>query len=349
MAPDYSSVIGSDGGIANSGKSIYDSLHDSPDFYLAGGDLEVILRIGLVGLDLNYPLRTRSKVLKAKVCEILGYPVPKSFKRTKPLARFPGQDFDTYVQKSNNLQIWNEEITPTRRYVIIRLDEGSKVVGVRVVTGEVLAKLDTTGTLTKKYQAKSRAPVTQSALISQSDSYSVHKAIAALPNHKLTPRQGGTRSLALDFGGFLPIEALFKKLLKLSGKRLSDPGLDQERNRGAALHRAVCATLGQVEYADSGSFPDVMEQLVEVKLQTAATIDLGLVSPDDATPLEFFPLVRHCDVRYAVFYGTVVGSEVRLDHLVLTRGSDFFSFFQRFEGKVINAKLQIPLPRDFFG
>lgn len=347
MTPDYSSVVGGDGDIAKSGKNIYDSLHDSPDFFLAGGDLEAILRAGLVGLDLNYPLRTRSKVLKSKICEVLGYPVPASFKKSKP--RFPGQDFDTYVQKSNNLQIWNEEITPTRRYVIIRLDEGSKVVGVRVVTGEVLAKLDTTGTLTKKYQAKSRSPVTQSVLVSQSDSYSVHDAIAALPNRKLSLPQSGSRSLTLDFSGFLSIEALFKKLLKLSGKRLSDPGIDQERNRGAALHRAVCATLGMAEYADTGSFPDVLEQLVEVKLQTAATIDLGLVSPDDTPPLDFFPRVRHCDVRYAVFYGTVVGREVRLDHLVLTRGADFFSFFQRFEGKVVNAKLQIPLPRDFFG
>ena len=162
MSPDYSSVVGSDGGIAKSGKTIYDALHESPDFILSGGDLEAILRAGLFGLDLNYPLRTRSKVLKSRICGILGYPVPASFKKSKP--RFPGQDFDTYVQKSNNLQIWNEEITPTRRYVIIRLDEGSKVVGIRVVTGEVLAKLDTTGTLTRKYQAKSRAPVTQSEL-----------------------------------------------------------------------------------------------------------------------------------------------------------------------------------------
>ena len=91
------------------------------------------------------------------------------------------------------------------------------------------------------------------------------------------------------------------------------------------------------------------EQLLEVKLQTAATIDLGLVSPDDMTPLEFLSGVRHCDVRYAVYYGTILGSEVRLDHLVLSRGADFFTYFQRFEGRVINAKLQITLPRDFFG
>lgn len=153
----------------------------------------------------------------------------------------------------------------------------------------------------------------------------------------------------MDFSAFLPIEALYRSLLKLVGKRLSDPGLGQERSRGAALHRAVCATLGVAEYADTGSFPDVPEQLVEVKPQTAATIDLGLVSPDDATPLELFPRVRHCDVRYTVFYGALVGNEVKLEHLLLTRGADFFSFFQRFEGKVVNVKLQIPLPHDFFG
>ena len=191
MPIDYSTVAGGDGALARSGRTIYDLLHDSPEHFLPSADLESILRSGLLGLDLNYPLRTRSKVLKSKICEILGYPVPASFKRSQP--RFPGQDFDTYVQKSNNLQIWNEEITPTRRYVIIRVDESSKVTGVRVVTGEVLAKLDTTGTLTKKYQAKSRAPVAASVLVSQSDAYSVHDALARLPNRTLIRSETGAR------------------------------------------------------------------------------------------------------------------------------------------------------------
>lgn len=347
MLPDYSSIVGVDGARSKSGKTIYDTLRESSEFFLPAANLEAILRDGLLGFDLNYPLRTRSKVLKSKICEILGYPVPTSFKKSKP--RFPGQDFDTYVQKPNNLQIWNEEIVPTRRYVIIRLDESSKVTGVRVVTGEILGRLDTTGTLTKKYQAKSREPVTASVLVSQSDAYGVHDAIAAIPNRTLVLEQSGGRTLVLDFKKFLPVDALYKRLLSLVGKRLTDPGLDQERNRGAALHKAVCEVLGMAEYSDTGNFPDVMEQFLEIKLQTASTIDLGLVSPDDATSLDFLRRVRHCDVRYAVFYGTVVGEEVRLDHLVLTRGADFFSFFQRFEGKVVNAKLQIPLRRGFFG
>src|SRR6266540_3196268 len=206
MASDYSSVVGNDGGLAKSGKSIYDALHDSPEFFLAARDLEAVLRDGLVGLDLNYPLRTRSKVLKSKICEILGYPVPASFRKSKP--RFPGQDFDTYVQKSNNLQIWNEEITPTRRYVIIRLDDASKVVGVRVVTGEVLAKLDPTGTLTKKYQAKSREPVTASVLVTLSDAFSVHETIGKLPNRSLALNEIDRRRVTWDFNRVLPIADL---------------------------------------------------------------------------------------------------------------------------------------------
>lgn len=53
-------------------------------------------------------------------------------------------------------------------------------------------------------------------------------------------------------------------------------------------------------------------------------------------------------MRYAVFYGVIVPSGVRLDAVVVTTGADFFSFFQKFAGKVRNAKLQIPLPGDFF-
>src|SRR5437868_5384972 len=119
--------------IRASGLTIYDSLQSRLDLFLNDEDLERILNKALYGLVLNQPLRTRSKVLKSKVCEVLGYPSPSSFKRTRP--RFPGQNFDTYVQKSNNLQIWNEEVSPSRRDVLIRVDENDKVCKVRVVTG----------------------------------------------------------------------------------------------------------------------------------------------------------------------------------------------------------------------
>src|SRR5207302_4736347 len=136
------------------------------------------------------------------------------FKRTHP--RFPGQNFDTYVQKSNNLQIWNQEVTPSRRYVVIRVDERSRVSAVRVVTGTVLAELDRTGTLTHKYQAKSRAPVSGSILVSAHDTANVIRRLIAPEAIALEPAEGLV-PMRPDRHRFLPISALYQLLSSLFG------------------------------------------------------------------------------------------------------------------------------------
>lgn len=316
--------------IRKSGLTIYDSLAEHPGLFIPNSDLEAILNTGLTGQRLNHPLRTRSKVVKRLVCQSLGYPVPSTFSKSKP--RFPGQNFDTYVQKANNLQIWNEDVSPSRRYVIVRLDCEDYITKVRVVSGEVVSELDTTGTLTQKFQARSRNPVNQSTLASSSDT----DVIAGLIRNKT------------QFPNLMPIESVFQRLKSLVGTTLHNVGMDQERNRGGELHRAISKCLGVPVHFDSGQFPDVIDQLLEVKLQTSPTIDLGLVCPDSTGTVAGVPEIRHCDVRYAVFYGTVHNDRVHLDHAVVVTGRDFFTFFQRFGGKVLNKKLQIPLPDDFF-
>lgn len=143
-------------------------------------------------------------------------------------------------------------------------------------------------------------------------------------------------------GNLLPIKLIYEKLKLLVGSNLVDPGADQERNRGAALHRAVCLALGYSNYEDNGQFPDVRNQLLEVKLQTSPTIDLGLVSPDSETPLDMEKVdnvsVRHCDVRYAIFYGNIADSQVIITNLIVTNGSNFYGRFPKFEGKGLNKK-----------
>jgi hypothetical protein len=310
--------------ISSSGLTIYDSIESQPELYIEIRALERILNRSLVGLDLNYPIRTRSKVLKSSVCQAIGYPVPKSFRKTQP--RFPGQNFDTYVQKSNNLQIWNEEVASSRRYVLVRVGQDQVVTRVRVVTGDVIAKLDPTGTLTTKYQARSRKSVTESRLLSSADTPNVANGLSS---------------------PMLSIRELYMRLHTIVGSTIVNPGVDQERNRGAALHEAVCKCLN-TSWSDCGQFPDVPSQLLEIKLQTAATIDLGLVCPDSTGSIATAANFKHCDVRYAVFYGAIVPAGVRIEHLILTTGANFFTFFRRFEGNVRNAKLQIPLPAGFF-
>lgn len=335
--------------IRDCGITIYDGLNEGHELFLGIRQLEETLKAALKGLNLDYPLRTRSKVLKQAVCRALGYPVPESFRKTQP--RFPGQNFDTYIQKANNLQIWNEEISSSRRYVLIRVNQKSVVTNVRVVTGETLARLDPTGTLTQKFQAKSRVLVTTSVLASNTDTYPLRQRFAlsdadGLATAVIPPTTSPTDPPARE--ALWPISAVYRLLLPLIGQEITNPGADQERNRGAALHREVCRALGYQRYQDTGQFPDVMNQLLEVKLQTSPTIDLGLVTPDSIEPIPEVPEARHCDARYAVFYATSTASGVRLEHLVLSTGEDFFRFFQRFEGRVLNRKLQIPLPAGFF-
>lgn len=249
--------------------SIYDLLDGHPELFYTIEELEELLGEKLAGLSLaEYPLRTRSKVFKGAVCEALGYPVPASFQKSQP--RFPGQDFDTYVQKANNLQIWNEDVSPTRRYVIARPNADGSIEAVRVVTGEAIAELDKTGTLTKKYQARRKEGHTESALVCEEDTVRFRNEFGPedhISHDKLrccSPTDKPKRGCVLSIAG------IHRKLMRLVGKTIEDPGQDQERNRGASLQRAVCEALNLSEYADKGQWPDILSQAVEVSVAQIA-------------------------------------------------------------------------------
>ena len=334
--------------IRRRGLTIYDYIEvGDPNFWIPTPNLQTLLHEGLVGMSLEgMPLRTRSKVVKEQICRVLGYSIPRSFKRTRP--RFPGQMFDTYVQKSNNLQIWNEEISASRRYVIVRVDAENVISNVRVVSGDILRLLDTTGTLTQKYQARLVIGDSATELISSEDTELLKPFV--MPSLVLS--RASSPSTHPQVRQLLPIAEVFTRLTPLVGVTFADSGYDQERNRGAELHRLVCKYLGYRYYHDDGRYPDVRHQLLEVKLQTSPTVDLGLVSPDSREALDVPYLdgeqVRHCDVRYALFYATTDGDNVLLTHFFAITGERFFTRFPQFQGNVLNKKLQIPLPSDFF-
>ena len=334
--------------IRASGLTIYDPITiGDPILWIPTPELQILLNASLKGVSLaGLPIRTRSKVVKEQVCRALGYPVPQTFQKTKP--RFPGQMFDTYTQKANNLQIWNEELSASRRYVLVRMSAEDIVTRVKVVTGDSLAILDTTGTLTQKYQARCIPSNKSSELVAATDT----SLLAPFASSNGSSLRDTSPVAQPRSGELLPISIIFEKLTGLIGETFSDAGSDQERNRGAALHRLVCKALGYATYQDDGQFPDVRHQLLEVKLQTASTVDLGLVRPNSTEPLDV-PMIdgkqiRHCDVRYAIVYAAISNGTVKLTHLFLTTGEAFFSRFPQCQGKVLNAKLQIPLPSDFF-
>lgn len=334
--------------IQSSGLDIYHPIEiGDANLWIPTPHLEKLLNQALTDLDLGkLALRTRSKIIKIAICEALGYPIPKSFKKTQP--RFLGQQLDTYAQKSNNLQIWNEQLSSTRRYAIIQISSQNVVLRVKVVNGQELALLDTTGKITKKYQAKILPKADAHELFSAQDTQPMlqHVQSCAYFSASISPVDEP------DPAALLPVQEIFERISTLVGVSFIDPGMDQERLRGEALHRLICKCLGYSYYEDKGQFPDIRHQLLEVKLQTSPTIDLGLILPSSEEHLDIRRLgdyhPRHCDTRYAVFYAKTDGIKVTLTHLIVVTGVDFFTRFPRFGGRDHNGKIQIPLPRNFF-
>jgi hypothetical protein len=336
--------------IKSSGLTIYDEIEiGDEELWIPAEVLEKILNNSFfIGNKVDSANRTRSKEVKEFVSESLGYPVPSSFKKTQP--RFPGQNFDTYVQKSNNLQIWNEEIAPSRRYVIVQVSDNNEILGVKVIRGEDLAEFDSTGKLTQKYQARLNIGSNRvSDYPNESyltDTHNLKQLITNSQKELEDPTSYPKRK------NLLSINELYSKISKLEGTQLDYLGLDQERNRGAELHKKICSLLGYKYYNDDGTFPDITNQLLEVKLQTSPTIDLGLVSPNDKTPLDIPEIedtqIRHCDIRYAVIYGNKNGDKITIQSVYLSSGQNFYNLFPQMEGKKVNKKIQLRLPSDFF-
>ena len=305
----------------------------STDLFFPDDELEAHLDRTLRGEILGGPIRTRSKLAKQLVARALGYGMPPTFKRTKP--RFPGQDLDVHVQQDNNLQIWNQEVSPERRYVLIRPDAHDVVQRVRVIRGQQVARWDRTGTLTSKYQAKRLAHRSGSVLVSQTDTDAFIQSFgsAELEDGMLW---NSLSSSPPELGSVMPITQLYNRLMQLVGARLDATGAGQDRVRGELLQVYVSDVLGIGEYANFGQWPDIVNQALEVKLQTSPTIDLGLVLPSNTSPARALGTgLSHCDARYLVAYGDLEPSgEVEIRSIVLTTGKDFFTEFVQFGGLV---------------
>jgi hypothetical protein len=335
--------------IKKSGLTIYDPITPGdPKLWIPTPQLQQLLDRGLRGFSVaGMAGKTRSKLVRERICQILGYPTPRTFQDTRP--RFPGQSFDSYVQTSDNLQVWNEELAAARRYVIIRASLAAAIDRVKIINGDALSLLSTTGTRTRKYQAICGALKGPTELAAPGDTEILRPLVSENPAQA---QRSPSPADPPQAGQILAIRTLFGKLSGLIGRKFADPGYGQDRPRGDALHALVCQSLGYMNFADDGQFPDIKAQLLEVKLQSAQTIDIGGIRPDSTqalgVPLIDGKQIRHCDVRYAVFVCDIVDGSVTITNLVLTTGQAFFARFPEFKGRKYNDKLQIHLPANFF-
>lgn len=286
------------------------------------------------------PLRTRSRVIKTYICKALDYEVPNSFLKTRP--KFPCQNFDVYVQKSNNLQIWNDEIDETRRYVLIKLDDDDIIVKIKIIDGKELQVLDTTGKLTIKYQAR----VPEHYSVATTNDHPILATVNSIVDLSSTNPLSNPKAETL-----MSIKVIHQKLKMLVGKSFEDDSQIKERTRADNAHKMVCEALGFSSFYDDGQFPDIKNQLLEVKLQTSPTIDLGLHKPDEDKNINVNvngTKITTAMCRYAILKAHKENNTVTIDDVFVVSGINFFDIFEIFGGNVKNAKIQIPLPSNFF-
>lgn len=274
---------------------------------------------------------------------------------------------DTYIVTSGasyNLQVWNR--IPSSESLLIKYESGEslKCTDVRLV----MTKIDVTsntvsaiiivtpqyieskfgkfGKPTVKHQllisAKVRAKIYESMtkIMFYGDSkkmVDLTRNDFELPQERMTEQPRVGQIFSLD---------LIKRIVaeQLVGYKIS-PGAT--KNRGQELERKVLELLGYV-FSDTdllyGSFPDIPNQLLEIKVQDTQTVDLGKFSPEnEEIVIEHLNLTTF-DVRYLIAL-TNPDSGI-IEGIILSPGEQLGSIFSYVSD--ISYKCQRSIPMAFF-
>ena len=331
----------------------------------------------------DLPNVEKSHWVKLEIIELLGYQRPtglrtKQARQSKP--KFIHQLLDIFVQSSRNLQVWNyvpyadtiiqgewnvESQSPYRykdcRYLLVIHNREGVILKTTLVDGNKLAEWDTTGTQTIKWQASARRSYRDeiSSQIVVNPIETLHNKISTYMQQPLEEKSRFIvqESQNLEFPlikqsptptSFLTHNEIAQALRILLGRELANLGTGQERGMGQTLEKEVIKALGYQSYqqTDTGDYPDLLHQLIEVKFQFRGTIDLGKHLPTDPLPIEA-PWnkwkIAPREIRYvvALMEQDIQGNFI-VDSIVITSGEKFNEYFSISKGT--NSKVQIRLP-----
>lgn len=289
----------------------------------------------LVGMSFQLTGKTRtdgSNIRKLIASTLEKYPLPELAEtgqyeivppRGKGLPKIKREFIDTYIVTSGtsyNLQVWNRY--PASHTLLIKYESGESLkcsdvrfVFVKIdIIENIIASIIvlTPEYIELKFGKFGKPTIKNQLLISRKVRKAIYESedkILSFPDSKkltyhiindyIPPKAGMVEELELTK---LYSIALLKTMVaeKLIGLKLNAAST---KNRGQALERMVLDLLGydQIENAILyGGFPDIPNQLLEVKVQDAQTVDLGRFSPEkEETLIEEFNITTF-DVRYLI-------------------------------------------------
>jgi hypothetical protein len=290
--------------------------------------------------------------------------VPPKAKGVPKIAR---EFVDTYIVTSGtsyNLQVWNripatetllvkyesgESLKCTDvRFVFVRIDtEKNKIASVIILTPEYIEqKFGKFGKPTIKHQLLISGKV-RNEIYEREDkilSFPDSKKLSYQIRHDYEPPKSGMVEEP-NIQHLFSI-SLLKKMVaeKLIGFKLDAAAT---KNRGQALEKKVLELLGyEVNENDLlyGAFPDIRNQLLEVKVQDSPTVDLGKFSPEkEEIVIEGSDLTTF-DVRYLIAL-TNPKTEI-IEGIILSPGEKLGELFSYVSAE--SYKCQRAIPMSFF-
>jgi len=287
--------------------------------------------------------------------------------KKKGIPKIVREFIDTYIVTSGssyNLQVWNR--IPASKTLLIKYESGEslkcndvrfvmtkvdietkKVSCVIIATPEYIVKtFGKFGKPTIKHQLLISSKIRRDIYDSESKImfFKDSKKLSYLIRHDFEPPKVNMVEEAKS-NEVLAIE-LIKTIVaeKLIGYKLAS---GTTKNRGQALERKVLELLGYKPIKSDllfGAFPDIPNQLLEVKVQDTQTVDLGKFSPEKEEIVFHDLNITTFDIRYLIALTNPETSII--EGVILSSGEKLGEVFSYVSDQ--SYKCQRSIPMDFF-
>jgi hypothetical protein len=279
--------------------------------------------------------------------------------KQKGVPSFLREYIDTYIVTSGvnyNLQVWNRN--PNSSSVQVDLKNGETLLAsdVRFVLGKINANeiIESIVIMTPEYIENrfgkfGKPTVKQQLIISNKKREEIlkkHSMIVADTNISVDLLDTENNTVVGDVNikdepeRVLPIETINQQVTeKLLGEKL-DISLSTKQ-RGQQLERMVAYQLGYKRLHEGleGGYPDIRNQMLEVKVQDSPTIDLGRYSPQFEEQINEEFTTR--TIRYLIALTDASNGEI--DGVVLCPGDELGKHFTYVAEKSFKCQRNIPM------
>ncbi len=345
------------------------SLNDVIPGEIIAKELEVLIG---TNFNLTYKARTDGSNLRKIIAEVLSKQINNVADETdytiltpkgKGIPRLLAVLADTYIVTSGqsyNLQVWNRIPNSSSPLIIYKNGETINSKNIRLILVKINMRnstIDSIITMTpdyieNKFGVFGKPTIKNQLLISSIEREKIIKN-TGIYFHTDTPKIAAkslktyTKPVSLSDDDPIITKLLSLEVIKdvvatkLIGKKLD---YSDTKTRGQSLERLVIELLGYNSNSKLvGGYPDVPNQLLEVKVQDTQTVDLGKYSPQYEQQTNYNDFTTY-DVRYLIALTNPL-TEI-IEGVILSNGKSLGENFTYVSAE--SYKCQRSIPMNFF-